>query len=248
MTQAAILVAPTANDNCLTQVVEALLHRGVAIEAGVLHGHPVLEDVLAACIRRKAKRIAVMPFLFGEDEGILRRVRERVDRFDPDHEDVQIHVAPAVGFDARLVEIAQDYIEQTESGLYNDDGAPLLTMDGCLPGPLVFTFADLLELPWQIEDVGRVIPGRRGSAVSVAELLRRAAVDDGARQAVFHSADDGYFARVSLAAAVENGILVYRIGEHPLPARLGGPIRLFIPETDDRCANVKNVVRMELIP
>lgn len=248
MTRATILVAPRADDNCLVQVVDALLHRGVSVEAGVLEGRPEVEDVLTACIEQGAKRIAVLPFLFRGDGHDQCRIRQRVDRFHLNHEDVQIHVAPAVGFDARLVEIAQDYIDQTVSGLHSDDTAPLLTIEGCLPARMVFTYADLRGSPEQIEDVGRIIPGRRGSAVSVADLLRGAAVGDGARQAVFHSADDGYFARVSLAAAVENGILVYRIGNHPLPERLGGPIRLFIPETDDRCANVKNVVRLELIP
>ena len=247
MTQATILVAPRADDNCLIQVVDALTHRGIAAEAGVLDGRPSIEDALAACVQRGMKRIAVLPFLFREDKQVLRRLRQRVERFHDDHANTEVHVAPTVGYDARLVDIAQDYIDQTVSGLHSDDTAPLLTIEGRLPARMVFTYTDLRSVSEQIEDVGRIIPGRRGSAVSVAELLRDAAVGDGASQAVFHSADDGFFARVSLASAVENGILVYRIGEHPLPERLGGPIRLFIPETDDRCANVKNVVRIELV-
>lgn len=247
MTHATILVAPRADDNCLIQVVDALAHRGFAAEAGVLDGRPSIEDVLAACAQRGSKRIAVLPFLFREDEGVLHRIRQRIGRFHEDHADLEIHVAPAVGFDARLVEIAQDYIDQTESGLRNEDAAPLLSIEGCLPARMVFTYTDLRRVSEQIEDVGDIVPGRRGSAVSVAELLGNAAADDGARQAVFHSAEDGFLARVSLAAALENGILVYRIGDHPLPERLGGPIRLFIPEADDRCANVKNVVRIELV-
>ncbi|MDE3000792.1 MAG: molybdopterin-dependent oxidoreductase [Gemmatimonadota bacterium] len=248
MAHATILVAPRADDACLVRVVDALRRRGIAAEAGVLDGRPAVEDVLAACIRRKAERIAVLPFLFCEDEEVLRRIRQRVDGFRKVHADVGIHVAPAVGFDARLVEIAQDYIDRTETGLHSDAAAPLLTVEGCIRARTVFTYADLRRIPEQIEDVGQVIPGRRGSAVSVADLLTCASAGEGAGHAVFHSADDGYFARVSLAAAVENGILVYRIGEHRLPERLGGPVRLFIPETDDRCANVKNVVRLELIP
>ena len=248
MTQATILVAPRADDNCLIQVVDALTHRGISAEAGVLDGRPAVEDALAACIERGAERIAVLPFLFREDEQVLRRLRQRVERFHDGHANTEIHVAPAVGFDARLVEIAQDYIDQTVSGLQSDDGAPLLTVEGCPPGPMVFTYADLRRVPRQIEDVGRIIPGRRGSAVSVADLLRGAAVGAGAGQAVFHSADDGFFARVALATAIENGILVYRIGDHPLPERMGGPLRLLVPQSDDRCANVKNVVRVELIP
>lgn len=248
MKHATILVAPRADDNCLIQVVDALAHRGIAAEAGVLNGRPSIEDALAACVQRDMERIAVLPFLFREDGQVLRRLHRRVERFRDDHADTEIHVAPAVGFDSRLVEIAQDYIDQTALGLHGDDDAPLLTVEGCLPGPMVFTYADLRRVPEQIEDVGQIIPGRRGSAISVADLLRGAAVSAGAGQAVFHSAEDGFFARVSLASAVENGILVYRVGEHPLPERLGGPIRLFIPETDDRCANVKNVVRVALIP
>ena len=248
MIHATVLVAPRADDNCLMRVVDALLHRGVAIEAGVLDGPPAVEDALAACVERGAKRIAVLPFLFREDERFLRRIRQRVSGFHRNHTDLEIHVAPSVGFDARLVEIAHDYIDQTASGMDSDETAPLLTIAGCLHRPMAFTYADLRRVPGQIEDIGHIVPGRRGSAVSVADLLRGAAVHAAARQAVFHSADEGFFARVSVATADEHGILVYRIGEHPLPERLGGPIRLFIPETDDKCANVKNVVRIELVP
>jgi hypothetical protein len=247
MSHATVLVAGRADDNCLTRVVDALRDRGVAVEAGVLNGHPALEDALAACVQRGAERIAVLPFLFREDEQVLRRIRQRVGRFHKDHADMEIHVAPTVGFDARLVEIAQDYIDQTVSGLHSDDGAPLLTIEGCLPGPMVFTYADIDGIADRIDDIGRLLPGRRGTAVSVAALLKGVNIDASAGQAVFHSADDGFFARVSLAAAVENGILVYRMDGHPLPERMGGPLRLFVPETDDRCANVKNVVRIELI-
>jgi hypothetical protein len=247
MTHATVLVAPSADDNCLTQVVDALRHRGVAVEAGVLEGHPALEQVLEACVERGAERIAVLPFLFHADEQVLSGIRRRVDWFHRDHPDVEFRVAPAVGFDPRLTEIAHDYIDQTVSGLDGDETVPLLTIEGFFPGPKVLSFADLQRIPEQIEDVGRLVPGRRGSAISVAALLRGAASGVDERDVVFHSADEGFFARVSLAMAVENGILVYRIGGHPLPERMGGPIRLFIPETDDKCANVKNVVRLEIV-
>ena len=247
MTHATVLVGQRADDNCLTQVADALRHRGVAVEAGVLEGHPALADVLEACVERGAARIAVLPFLFNAGNRELSLIRQRADTVCRDHPDLEIRVAPAVGFEPRLVEIAHDYIEQTASGLNSDETASLLTIEGCLPGPMVFTYGDLLRIPEQIEDVGRLVPGRRGSAISVAALLRGAASGVDARDVVFHSADEGFFARVSLATAVENGILVYRIGAHPLPERMGGPIRLFIPETDDKCANVKNVVRLEIV-
>ncbi len=247
MTHATVLVGQRADDNCLTLVADALRHRGVAVEAGVLEGHPALEDVLEACVERGAARVTVLPFQFQAAEQELSLIRQRMDRFCKDHPGTEIHVAPSVGFDPRLVEIAHDYIDRTTSGLDSDETAPLLTVEGCLPGPMVFTYGDLLRIPEQIDDVGRLVPGRRGSAVSVAALLRGAASGVDEPDVVFHSADEGFFARVSLDAAVEKGILVYRIGGHPLPERLGGPIRLLIPETDDRCANVKNVVRIKIV-
>ena len=247
MIHATVLVGQHADDNCLTQVADALRHRGVAVKAGVLEGHPALEDVLEACVQRGAARIAVLPFLFHAGKRELSLIRKRADTVYRDHPDLEIQIAPAVGFDPRLVEIAHDYIDQTASGLDNDETASLLTIEGCLPAPMVFTYGDLLRIPEQIEDVGPMIPGRRGSAVSVASLLRGAVSGPCKGEVVFHSAEAGFFARVSLAAAVENGILVYRIEGHPLPERLGGPIRLLIPETDDRCANVKNVVRIEIV-
>lgn len=246
MTHAAVLIAARADENCLSQVVDALRHRGIAVDAGVLEGRPALEGVLEACVQRGAARIALLPFLFHADEQVQSDIRQAVNEFLRDHPDVRIHVAPAVGFDPRLVEIAHDTIDQTVSGLDTDETAALLTVEG-LPGPMVFTYADLQRIPDQIDDVGRMIPGRRGSAVSVASLLSGAVSGRCEDEVVFHSAEEGFFARVSLAAAVENGILVYRIGGHPLPERLGGPIRLLIPETDDRCANVKNVVRIEIV-
>ena len=46
---------------------------------------------------------------------------------------------------------------------------------------------------------------------------------------------------------VHEALFGYRMDGHPLPECMGGPLRLFVPETDDRCANVKNVIRIELI-
>jgi hypothetical protein len=54
-------------------------------------------------------------------------------------------------------------------------------------------------------------------------------------------------------AAVRDALLVYRLGDGPLPSSKGGPVRLLIPEaaachTDevDTCANVKFVARLTL--
>ncbi len=247
MSHATVLVAGRADDNCLTRVVDALRDRGVAVEAGVLNGHPALEDALAACVEGCADRIAILPCIFQVDDQVLQRIRQRADGFRKDHPGLDIHIAPSIGFDPRLVDIADDYIARTYSAMDGNTAAAILKIEGCISNPIDFTYADLEMIPDPIDDIGRLLPGRRGSALTVAALLKDVNIDASAGHAVFHSAEDGFFARVPLEKALVNGVLVYRMDGHPLPERMGGPLRLFVPETDDRCANVKNVVRIELI-
>ncbi len=247
MSHATVLVAGRADDNCLTRVVDALRDRGVAVEAGVLNGHPALEDALAACVEGCADRIAILPFIFQEDDRILHRMRQRVDGFQKDHPGLDIHVAPSIGFDPRLVDIADDYIARTNSALDGNAAAAILKIEGCISNPIDFTYADLEMIPDPIDDIGPLLPGRSGSAIFVRRLLDSVTIDATVSEVVFHSADDEFFARIPLERTLANGILVYRMDGHPLPERMGGPLRLFVPETDDRCANVKNVVRIELI-
>ncbi len=248
MIHATVLVAGRADVNCLGEVAEALRDRGVTVEPGVLNGHPALETALAACVQSGAGRIAILPFIFQEDERILQRIRQRVDGFQKDHPGLEIHIAPSIGFDPRLVDIADDYIARTYSALDGNAAAPILKIEGCISNPIYFTYADLEMIPDPIDDIGRLLPGRRGSAIFVRRLLDSVTIDATVSEVVFHSADDEFFARIPLERTLANGILVYRMEGHPLPKRQGGPLRLFVPETDDRCANVKNVVRIELIP
>ena len=247
MTHATVLVAGRADENCLGEVAEALRDRGVTVEPGVLNGHPALEGALAACVQSGAGRIAILPFFFQEDDRILHRIRQRVDGFRKDHPGLDIHVAPSIGFDPRLVDIADDYIARTYSALDGNAAAAILKIEGCIAKPLFFTYADIDGIPDRIDDIGRLLPGRNGSAIFVRRLLANVTIDATVSEVVFHSADDEFFARIPLERTLANGILVYRMDGHPLPERLGGPVRLFVPETDDRCANVKNVVRIELV-
>ncbi len=114
-----------------------------------------------------------------------------------------------------------------------------------------FGFAQLLTLP-QIDDVGREVPGRQGAAVRLRELLQRANPKPGATHAMLTSGDGSFSASVPLHD-VQDALLVYRLGDQPLPETLGGPVRFLIPDPGpchsggaDVCANVKHLARIEL--
>ena len=120
-----------------------------------------------------------------------------------------------------------------------------LRLEGEVETPVEFGFAELAELPGQIEDLTRVVPGREGGAVRLASLLARVGLRTEATHAMLVSSDGGFNASVPLSALGE-AVVAYRDGEAPLPENRGGPFRFFIPESAacasaeiDQCANVK---------
>src|SRR5262249_61788765 len=63
----------------------------------------------------------------------------------------------------------------------------------------------------------------------------------------------GKFSQQAPLAALQSAVLVYRLGELPLPAEKGGPVRFLIPNLEecnvggvDRCANVKALARLRI--
>jgi hypothetical protein len=135
--------------------------------------------------------------------------------------------------------------EHLAAALEEPPPAPILMVEGRVdtPGPL--NRRDLASLPGQIPDVGALVPGRRGRAVRVRSLLDHAGVSPSARAVTFYSGD-AFSADLPLAQAAEAGLLVYELDGRPLSADLGGPVRLFVPGADDRCANVKAVDRIAI--
>ena len=110
-----------------------------------------------------------------------------------------------------------------------------IAIDGLVQHQRAFLYSDLRSLP-QIEDVSEHVPGRQGAAVRLAEVLQHAAPD----------------ASVPLDE-IRDALLVYRLGDAPLPAHLGGPVRFLVPEAKachsggaDTCANVKFLGRITL--
>jgi len=71
-----------------------------------------------------------------------------------------------------------------------------------------------------------------------------------ARQVTLESSD-GAFSQEAPLAALESALLLYRLGDGPLPASQGGPVRFLIPNLEecgaagvDRCTNVKALGRI----
>lgn len=127
-----------------------------------------------------------------------------------------------------------------------------LAVEGLIERPREFGDDDLAALGGQIDDVATVVPGREGRAVRLASLLESVGVREGASHLTVVAESETFAASVPLDA-VGDAVLVYRLGDAPLPERLGGPVRLLIPDAArcgrdevDTCANVKFVETLRL--
>jgi DMSO/TMAO reductase YedYZ molybdopterin-dependent catalytic subunit len=128
----------------------------------------------------------------------------------------------------------------------------MVRIEGQVRTPREFGFADLAALPGQIADVASLVPGREGGAVALRSLLDAVGVSAAATRVTLESAD-GKFSQQAPLAALESAVLVYRIGDLPLPVDKGGPVRLLIPNLEecnigglDRCTNVKALARVRV--
>jgi DMSO/TMAO reductase YedYZ molybdopterin-dependent catalytic subunit len=123
-----------------------------------------------------------------------------------------------------------------------------LTIAGALEGaPVELRFADLAALPAaeQVADVAALVPGRRGTAVRLAALLRRARPRPEATWIGIGSRDPGFAVSVALAE-VAGALVVYALDGAPLAREQGGPFRLLVPGHPDECVHVKDVAALEV--
>jgi DMSO/TMAO reductase YedYZ molybdopterin-dependent catalytic subunit len=127
-----------------------------------------------------------------------------------------------------------------------------LAIAGEVHAPRTFTRDDLAALPGQIVDVSTRLPGREGRGVELKSLLAAVGVLPAATH-VTVSADGGAFHASVPLSAVTEAIVIYGLGNEPLPKSAGGPLRFFIPEVFrwanegvDHCANVKRLETITL--
>jgi DMSO/TMAO reductase YedYZ molybdopterin-dependent catalytic subunit len=128
-----------------------------------------------------------------------------------------------------------------------------LEVCGQVRQPGTFDFEALARLPEQIEDIATVVPGRAGGGVRLASLLAAVQPRAEATHITVESSDGSFSASVPLAAVVESGVVLYRLGSQALPTQQGGPFRFLITDAQvcatggiDLCANVKFVGRIAL--
>ncbi len=128
----------------------------------------------------------------------------------------------------------------------------MVRVDGRVRTARDFSFADLAALPEQIADVAVLVPGRAGGAVRLSALLAAAGAFADATAVRLESCD-GEFSQQAPLAALDSAIVVYRLGDAPLPNDQGGPVRFLIPNLEecnvpgvDRCTNVKALARIEV--
>jgi DMSO/TMAO reductase YedYZ molybdopterin-dependent catalytic subunit len=114
-------------------------------------------------------------------------------------------------------------------------------------GPLELGHAELaaLEPHWQVEDVGRLVPGRTGRAVTLRGVLGLAPPRKGARHLHVESGEGGFAISLPLEEAGE-AVIVYELDGAPLPPAKGGPFRLLVPGHPDECVHVKALARLAL--
>lgn len=114
----------------------------------------------------------------------------------------------------------------------------LIAFDGQLSVPRTFSFAELRTLPAQVIERSMLLGGRAIAGVRIGAILGELGVKPWTRFAVVR-AEDGYAANIPLEL-VHDCLLVFAVGNAPLPVELGGPFR-FLTRGADRCSNVKHV-------
>ena len=125
-----------------------------------------------------------------------------------------------------------------------------LVVQGAVLAPVELGFDELAALPEQIDDISLLVAGRDGGGVRLSSVLGRAGLKPDATHLTCESSDGKFSASVPLSA-VREAIVAYRVGDDPLPASKGGPIRFYIPDAAacaadeiDQCANVKFLGRL----
>jgi DMSO/TMAO reductase YedYZ molybdopterin-dependent catalytic subunit len=117
----------------------------------------------------------------------------------------------------------------------------LFEIDGDISIARSFDAAELAGLPDQIVERSLLLGGRDIGGVRLATIVAALGVKSWARYATLR-ASDGFVANLPIAA-LKDCLLVYRIGDGPLPSELGGPVRV-LTRGLDRCTNVRGLIRV----
>jgi DMSO/TMAO reductase YedYZ molybdopterin-dependent catalytic subunit len=100
---------------------------------------------------------------------------------------------------------------------------------------------EIAALPDVVADAATVAPGAAGAAVAMAPVIALAGPEAGATHCTVASRDGVYTASIPIATLVDGGWLAFALDGRPLPADLGGPLRLTVADGTTLCWNVKDV-------
>lgn len=223
-------------DNCETlseQFIDTLQENHVAQEV-IASSFDHLETHVKS--NTQTEHIVIFPCIIGLSEAQHKNLLSRIDTLQKQHPNTGIHLANPLGSDPRLIEMVRDRLATALKGTQN---TPILTIEG-LDKNISLNFDDFKTLSDQIPDISTVIPDRNGVGVWARAILP----NHTNAQATFYADDDRFSSSVDLALVREKGLFIYALDAQPLPVSFGGPLRLLIPNHDDRCANVKGVARI----
>ncbi|HZS38107.1 MAG TPA: molybdopterin-dependent oxidoreductase [Polyangia bacterium] len=118
----------------------------------------------------------------------------------------------------------------------------VLTIDGpstCTQPALTWRDVDALAKHALVEHTETLSAKVRGEGVRLLPLLERARFRSGATHVIVHGGGD-YRACLTIAEC-ESAVMAHRLDGAPLPAELGGPLRLLVPSSSNTCLSVKGV-------
>ncbi len=185
------------------------------------------------------EQILVFPALIALPDAMRENLLQRIASLQNENPQIRILLTSPLGGDPRLFDMIQD---RMAAALKSTQNTPILTIETS-DTSRTLDFENFATLPDQVADISKLIPDRQGQGVWVRKVLDHTPNAD----AIFYADADRFSATVDLALVREQGLLIYGLEGHPLPASYGGPLRLIIPGHDDRCANVKGVARVEIV-
>lgn len=95
-------------------------------------------------------------------------------------------------------------------------------------------------------NIATVTASFEGTAVRVADILRRSRPLPAADHCTVESDDGLYRASVPLGDVMARGWLIYGLGGRPLARERGGPLRLVVDDGRTLCWNVKGVAELRV--
>ena len=132
-----------------------------------------------------------------------------------------------------------------------------LTIDGMVDRPETLTYQDLIEASTEVETVtiacvsnevgGNLVGNATWQGVRLADVLKRAGIQQGASQIVGHSVD-GFTAGMPTATALDGrvALIATAMNGTPLPQRHGFPARLIVSGLYGYVSATKWLSRIEL--